>query len=36
VRFVDATDINVYDVVNSRYVVLSQAALERLTEALES
>ena len=36
VRFVDATDINVYDVVNSRYIVLSQAALERLTEALES
>lgn len=36
VRFVDASDINVYDVVNSRYVVLSQAALERLTEALES
>ena len=36
VRFVDATDINVYDVVNSRYVVLSQAALERLTEASES
>jgi len=36
VRFVDATDINVYDVVNSRYIVLSQAALDRLTEALES
>jgi large subunit ribosomal protein L4 len=35
-RFIDATDVNVYDIVNSRYVVLSQAALERLTEALES
>jgi large subunit ribosomal protein L4 len=35
-QFVDATDVNVYDVVNSRYVVLTQAALERLTEALES
>lgn len=34
--FVDAGNINVYDVVNSRYVVLSQAALERLTEVLES
>src|ERR1051325_1536356 len=34
-RFVDATGVNVYDVVNSRYIVLSQAALERLTEALE-
>jgi len=33
-RFVDATSVNVYDVVNSRYVVLSQSALERLTEAL--
>jgi large subunit ribosomal protein L4 len=36
VRFVDATDINVYDVVNSRFIVLTQAALDRLTEALES
>ena len=36
VRFVDASEINVYDVVNSRYIVLSQAALDRLTEALES
>jgi large subunit ribosomal protein L4 len=36
VRFVDAMDINVYDVVNSRYIVLTQAALNRLTEALES
>lgn len=35
-QFVDAGNINVYDVVNSRYVVLSQAALERLTEVLES
>jgi len=35
-RFVDAHDINVYDVVNSRFIVLSQAALDRLTEALES
>lgn len=34
--FVDAGNLNVYDVVNSRYVVLSQAALERLTEVLES
>jgi large subunit ribosomal protein L4 len=36
VNFVDAGDVNVYDVVNSRYIVLSQAALDRLTEALES
>ena len=35
-QFVDAGQINVYDVVNSRYVVVSQAALERLTEVLES
>lgn len=34
--FVDALHVNVYDVVNSRYVVLSQAALERLKEALQS
>lgn len=34
-QFVDATNVNVYDVVNSRYVVLSQSALQRLTEALE-
>ncbi len=34
--FLDAGNINVYDVVNSRYIVLSQAALERLTEVLES
>jgi large subunit ribosomal protein L4 len=35
-QFTDAANVNVYDVVNSRYVVLSQAALERLTEVLES
>jgi large subunit ribosomal protein L4 len=35
-RFVDASNVNVYDVVNSRFIVLSQAALERLTEVLES
>lgn len=33
---VDALHVNVYDVVNSRYIVLSQDALRRLTEALES
>jgi len=33
-RLVDALSVNVYDVVNSRFIVLSQAALERLTEAL--
>jgi large subunit ribosomal protein L4 len=33
-RLVDALSVNVYDVVNSRYIVLSQAALQRLTEAL--
>ena len=33
-RLVDASSVNVYDVVNSRYVVLSQSALQRLTEAL--
>jgi ribosomal protein L4 len=32
--FVDALHVNVYDVVNSHYVVVSQAALDRLTEAL--
>ncbi len=31
---VDALHVNVYDVVNSRYIVLSQDALQRLTEAL--
>ena len=35
VHFVDATAVNVYDVVNSRYIVLSQPALQRLTESLE-
>jgi len=35
-RFVDALHVNVYDVVNSRYIVLSQAALDRLTEALSN
>jgi large subunit ribosomal protein L4 len=33
-HFVDALHVNVYDVVNSRYIVLSQSALQRLTEAL--
>jgi large subunit ribosomal protein L4 len=33
---VDPLHVNVYDVVNSRYVVLSQNALQQLTEALES
>ena len=33
-RLVDALGVNVYDVVNSRYIVLSQSALERLTEVL--
>lgn len=33
--FVDALNVNVYDVVNSRYIVLSQSALQRLTEALQ-
>jgi large subunit ribosomal protein L4 len=35
-QFVDALHVNVYDVVNSRYVVLSQAALDALTEALRN
>jgi large subunit ribosomal protein L4 len=35
-QFVDALHVNVYDVVNSRYIVLSQAALDRLTEALSN
>ena len=34
--FVDPQSVNVYDVVNSRYIVLSQAALDRLTEVLQS
>ena len=35
-QLVDPLHVNVYDVVNSRYVVLSQEALQRLTEALGS
>jgi len=35
-QLVDPLHVNVYDVVNSRYIVLSQNALQRLTEALES
>jgi large subunit ribosomal protein L4 len=34
IHLVDALSVNVYDVVNSRYIVLSQDALQRLTEAL--
>jgi large subunit ribosomal protein L4 len=34
-HLVDATNVNVYDVVNARYIVLSQAALARLTEVLQ-
>jgi large subunit ribosomal protein L4 len=34
-QFVDALNVNVYDVVNSRYIVLSQSALQRLTEVLQ-
>ena len=34
IKAVDALGVNVYDVVNSRYIVLSQSALERLTEVL--
>ena len=33
---VDAQHVNVYDVVNSRYIVVSQMALQQLTEALQS
>jgi large subunit ribosomal protein L4 len=33
---VDARNVNVYDVVNSRFVVFTQAALETLTEVLGS
>jgi large subunit ribosomal protein L4 len=33
-QLVDALHVNVYDVVNARYIVLSQDALQRLTEAL--
>ena len=35
-QLVDPLHVNVYDVVNSRYIVLSQEALQRLTEALQS
>jgi len=35
-QLVDPLHVNVYDVVNSRYIVLSQEALQQLTEALES
>ena len=35
-QLVDPLHVNVYDVVNCRYVVLSQSALQQLTEALES
>ena len=35
-NLVDPLHVNVYDVVNSRYVVVSQSALQQLTEALES
>jgi len=35
-QLVDPLHVNVYDVVNSPYIVLSQDALQRLTEALES
>jgi large subunit ribosomal protein L4 len=34
-QFVDPLNVNVYDVVNSRYIVLSQSALQKLTETLE-
>ena len=35
-QMVDPLSVNVYDVVNSRYIVLSEAALEKLTEVLGS
>jgi large subunit ribosomal protein L4 len=35
-QLVDPLHVNVYDVVNSRYIVLSREALQRLTEALQS
>ena len=35
-QLVDPLHVNVYDVVNSRYIVFSQDALQRLTEALQS
>jgi large subunit ribosomal protein L4 len=33
-HMVDALNVNVYDVVNSRYVVLTESALQKLTEVL--
>jgi len=35
-HLVDAMNVNVYDVVNSRYIVLSESALGKLTEVLGS
>ncbi|HVT43942.1 MAG TPA: 50S ribosomal protein L4 [Thermoanaerobaculia bacterium] len=35
-QMVDPLSVNVYDVVNSRYVVLTESALQALTEALRS
>lgn len=35
-HFVDALHVNVYDVVNNSFIVLSQAGLDRLTEALSN
>lgn len=35
-QFVDALHVNVYDVVKNSYIVLSQSALDRLTEALSN
>lgn len=35
-QMVDPLSVNVYDVVNSRYIILSEAALEKLTEVLGS
>ena len=35
-QMVDAMGVNVYDVVNSRYIVLSEAALQKLMEVLGS
>ena len=35
-QLVDPHHVNVYDVVSARYIVLSQNALQQLTEALES
>jgi len=36
VHLVDARNVNVYDVVNCRYIVFTQSALETLTEVLGS